>query len=258
MFPFDHPSDYTLVIDFLLAVALLFYFSLGEPRVWFKDRLGWVIFGYALVTVAFIGLIAYAIVFGQKVAEPIRFIVGAGMGAALALKIFAVYRERREGRQAGVRPIPIERKMMSTNSTQQDAVKSATEIWYKGKRVLRTLVQTIIPSFLGFAVVLPMIIEALGLPVDSELRLWLLAVAAGVTAVATGIARVMAIPAVNAWLIKIGLGSVPADAVEVRTYAHGAPVIVKPDPKVEEPFFIGTTPAPVEPAVKPWEADPNG
>jgi hypothetical protein len=102
---------------------------------------------------------------------------------------------------------------MSTPTTDQ--VKDATTIWYKGKRVLRTLVQTAIPSFLTFALVLPAIIEALGLPADSELRLWLIALAAGVTAVATAIARVMAIPAVNAWLIKIGLGSVPADALFV-------------------------------------------
>lgn len=107
----------------------------------------------------------------------------------------------------------------------------AIEIWYKSKRVLRTIVQTVIPSFLGFAVVLPMIIEALGLPVDSELRLWLLAVAAAVTAVAGAIARVMAIPQVNAWLIKIGLGSVPAEAV-ISSAATGEAIAVETDPKV--------------------------
>lgn len=94
-----------------------------------------------------------------------------------------------------------------------DTVKSATEIWYKAQRVLRTVVQIGIPAFLAFALVLPQIIEALGLPVDSELRLWLVAVAAIVTAVAGAISRVMAIPAVNAWLTKIGLGSVPKRAV---------------------------------------------
>lgn len=102
---------------------------------------------------------------------------------------------------------------MSTPSN--DAVKAATDIWYKGKRALRTLVQTVIPAFLGFALVLPAIIEAAGLPVDSELRMRFVAVAAGVTAVATGLSRIMAIPKVNAWLIKIGLGSVPLSAIEV-------------------------------------------
>lgn len=116
---------------------------------------------------------------------------------------------------------------MSTPSTEE--VKEATTIWYKAQRVLRTLVQTAIPAFLGFALVLPAIIEALGLPVDSELQLWLVALAAGVTAVATAIARVMAIPAVNAWLTKIGLGSVPKSAL-VQSPASGD-VYVKQDKK---------------------------
>lgn len=116
---------------------------------------------------------------------------------------------------------------MSTPSN--DAVKAATTIWYKGKRVLRTFVQVVIPAFLGFAVVLPLIIEALGLPVDSELRLWLVAVAAGVSAVAAGIARVMAIPAVNAWLIKIGLGSVPQSALETETTTGTVTVVRDPN-----------------------------
>lgn len=72
-----------------------------------------------------------------------------------------------------------------------------------------------IPAFLSFAVVLPEIIKALGLPVDGALYAWLITVAAGVTAVATGLSRVMAIPAVNAWLVKIGLGSVPKNAPDV-------------------------------------------
>lgn len=89
------------------------------------------------------------------------------------------------------------------------------DIINKGQRVLRTIVQVGIPAFLGFALVLPQIIEALGLPVDSELRLWLVGVAAAVTAVAGAIARVMAIPAVNLWLTHIGLGSVPKSAARV-------------------------------------------
>lgn len=87
------------------------------------------------------------------------------------------------------------------------------EIWYKGKRVLRTVVQVGIPAFLTFAFVLPQIIEALGLPVESDLYLWLVGLAAGVTAVAAAITRIMAIPQVNAFLVKIGLGSVPAASV---------------------------------------------
>src|SRR5690606_17601717 len=101
-------------------------------------------------------------------------------------------------------------------------------------RVLRTVIQVGIPAFLAFALALPLIIEALGLPVDSELRLWLVAVAAIVTAVAGAITRVMAIPAVNAWLVNVGLGSVPKSAISTRMSPTGAPVIVvHEDPKAD-------------------------
>lgn len=86
-------------------------------------------------------------------------------------------------------------------------------IWYQSQRVLRTIVQTGVPTFLVFATVLPQVIDALGLAVDNEVRLWLLAVAAGVTAVAGALARVMAVPAVNRWLVSIGIGSVPQSAL---------------------------------------------
>jgi len=101
-------------------------------------------------------------------------------------------------------------------------IDNVPTIWFKAQRVLRTLVQVGIPAFLGFALVLPMIIDAAGLPVDSSVRLWLVAAAAIVTAVAGGITRIMAIPAVNVWLTKIGLGAVPKSAIPVEPpYARG-------------------------------------
>lgn len=92
------PSDIALLLDFVLAVFLMLYFALGSPRTWYKDNLGWVIFSYSAVTVGFIGLIAYAIIFDQKVAEPARLVVGVLMAGALVAKILAVYRERRAAR----------------------------------------------------------------------------------------------------------------------------------------------------------------
>lgn len=92
-------SDIALLLDFVLAVFLMLYFALGNPRTWYRDRLGWVIFSYSAVTVGFIGLIAYAIIWDQKVAEPVRFLVGVLMAGALVAKILAVYRERREARR---------------------------------------------------------------------------------------------------------------------------------------------------------------
>lgn len=88
------------------------------------------------------------------------------------------------------------------------------DIWFKTQRVLRTAVQVGIPAFITFAGVLPLIVNAIGLPVDGALYLWLVGAAGVVTAIAAGLSRVMAIPAVNSWLTHIGLGSVPkAEAV---------------------------------------------
>lgn len=98
------------------------------------------------------------------------------------------------------------------------------DIWYKTQRVLRTLVQVGIPAFLSFALVLPLVIDALGLPVTGGLYLWLVGFAGGVTAVATGLSRVMAIPAVNAWLVKVGLGSVPKNAPDALVQGDGLQV----------------------------------
>lgn len=109
------------------------------------------------------------------------------------------------------------------------------EIWFKSKRVLRTLVQSGIPAFLSFAVVLPQIIKALGLPVESSLYVWLLAVAAGVTAVATGLAAVMAIPAVNAFLVSFGLGSVPKSETTKSDHEAEVPPII---PVTDEPQVL--------------------
>lgn len=95
------------------------------------------------------------------------------------------------------------------------------DIWYKSQRVFRTIVQVGIPAFLSFAGVLPLVIDALGLPVTSGLYLSLVGFAGGVTAVAAGLSGVMAIPAVNAWLVKFGLGSVPRNVRDALVQGDG-------------------------------------
>lgn len=87
------------------------------------------------------------------------------------------------------------------------------DIWFKTQRVLRTLVQVGIPAFLTFNLVLPQIIDAVGGVLPPDAFLWLNGIAAGVTAAAAALARIMAIPQVNAWLVKLGLGSVPKSQI---------------------------------------------
>ncbi|MDN3056170.1 hypothetical protein PH213_16780 [Streptomyces sp. SRF1] len=69
------------------------------------------------------------------------------------------------------------------------------------KRTIRTLLQ----GAVAFAVALPAIIDASGVPAALP---WV----AGALAVAGGLARVMALPAVEAILDRVGLGLVDEEA----------------------------------------------
>lgn len=92
-------------------------------------------------------------------------------------------------------------------------LKQATQVAFPGKAVLRTLVQIGIPAFVVLVGVIPLIIqialEELGEHMPDSVRLWLIGAAAFITAVGLAITRVMAIPAVNAWLSKLGLAATP-------------------------------------------------
>ena len=92
-------------------------------------------------------------------------------------------------------------------------LKQATQIQFPGKAVLRTLVQIGIPAFIGLVIVIPLIIEAVlaevGEFMPESFRLWLVGAAAVITGLGLTITRVMAIPAVNAWLGKLGLAATP-------------------------------------------------
>ncbi|AGW41752.1 hypothetical protein O159_17090 [Leifsonia xyli subsp. cynodontis DSM 46306] len=95
---------------------------------------------------------------------------------------------------------------MSKHLTTEN-VLDVPEIVHAGQRVLRTLVQAGIPAFLTFAVILPQVIDALGLPLTSKAYLWLVGLAGIVTGIAAALTRIMAIPTINQWLTTIGLGT---------------------------------------------------
>ncbi len=69
------------------------------------------------------------------------------------------------------------------------------------KRTVRTVIQ----GAVGLAVVLPAIVDASGIPASLP---WV----AGALAVAGGLARVMALPGVEALLDRVGLGLVDEEA----------------------------------------------
>lgn len=205
------PSDYTLILDLALGVFLALYFALGKPRVWFRDRLGWVIFGYACAVVALLALIVYGIVFGQKVDEPFRFLVGGALAAALISKTWAIHNERRRGRLAGASSSSLRKAVTMTSNTPP-------VIWYKGKRVVRTIVQalvTLVPILNGLALAASAYLtEQTGVDVPAVVFVYLNGIAVATALLMGLVARLMAVPGFNTILTKIGLGSVPASAIE--------------------------------------------
>lgn len=97
------------------------------------------------------------------------------------------------------------------------------EIWFKVQRVLRTAVQvtvagavTIAGSLAVFSVLAPQVLSAVADVLPAPVVLWLTGFIASVTAISAALARVMAIPAVDAWLKRIGLGSAPKNTTEIR------------------------------------------
>jgi hypothetical protein len=132
------PSDIAFFACLPAAVVFLLVFTLGAPRSWIHDRLGWVVALYALAVVELLGLIVYGVVFGQRVDEVPRLVVGLTLFLALVAKVAIVLVERRTGRLAR-RLSPTERKTM-TASTE------LLPVWDHAKRVARTIVQTLVSS----------------------------------------------------------------------------------------------------------------
>lgn len=84
----------------------------------------------------------------------------------------------------------------------------STQEAHPWKATLRTFVQAFIPTVLALVLALPEILDALlDAPLPAEVRTWLLGISGGAAGVAAALARLMAIPAVNDWLITLGLGT---------------------------------------------------
>lgn len=81
------------------------------------------------------------------------------------------------------------------------------DIWYKGQRVLRT-------AFTTLLTILPLIPQVIAIVQGEWAAEWLTGVAVQAVAINSALTRIIAIPAVNNWLTKIGLGSVPPTAPE--------------------------------------------
>ena len=88
------------------------------------------------------------------------------------------------------------------------------EIWFKAQRALRTAVQvavTLAGILAAFVVIAPQVLYALADVLPDSWVAWLAGAIAAAAAISAAISRVMAIPAIDRWLQKIGLGSSPRE-----------------------------------------------
>ncbi|WP_270366130.1 hypothetical protein [Microbacterium algeriense] len=90
------------------------------------------------------------------------------------------------------------------------------KVWFPLQRAIRTAVQVVVGGAAVLAtivVVAPQIIDAVADVVPGPVIAWATAAIATLAAISAAIARVMAIPAVDEWLRRIGAGSAPATFV---------------------------------------------
>ena len=96
-------------------------------------------------------------------------------------------------------------------------MSTTPEIWFKTQRTLRTIVQALVVLLPIVNAVAAAVIDYLNTQTDVTVPGWaflaLNAVVVGTAFIMGLVARVMAVPGVNDWLTKIGLGSVPKDAI---------------------------------------------
>lgn len=99
------------------------------------------------------------------------------------------------------------------------------EIWFKSQRTLRTIVQALVvlvPLANGVAAAAAAyLIEQTHLVIPGWAFLVLNAVVAATAVVMGLLARLMAVPGFNDWLTRIGLGSVPKNAVQMVQSVDG-------------------------------------
>jgi hypothetical protein len=128
-------------------------------------------------------------------------------------------------------------------TSKTSANLAVPDIWYKAQRAIRTGVQTLLSAlavWAAFSAIWPDVMAQLATILPASWVAWLAATVAAISAVALALSRIMAIPAVNAFLTKwLNLGSVPKRAlIDARTVEDGKVVeitTVAPDPKAIVP-----------------------
>lgn len=98
------------------------------------------------------------------------------------------------------------------------------KIWFPLQRAIRTGIAVVLASAAILATtvaVAPQILTAVQDVLPGPVVAWVSGVILSLTAVSAAISRVMAIPAVDAWLRKFGAGSAPRTAI-IYNFADGS------------------------------------
>jgi hypothetical protein len=111
---------------------------------------------------------------------------------------------------------PIHDAVVASTEPTVTVVTGVDEIWYKGQRVIRTVLVSAIVWVPGLIATLPLVAAAFNSPdIPPKVYLVVTGIVAGALVILGVLSRVMSIPAVNAWLTKLGAGSVPRSATVV-------------------------------------------
>lgn len=206
------------------AVANVLIYGLGSR--WWETWLGRVLFSKWLsVALVFLYIVSRRVWGDYPWYEWVALILYSFVLVSFSATTIELLIERQAPAAALELPPPNRKAVTMTNNT---TAGEAPVIWYKGKRVVRTIVQalvTLVPILNGLALAAAAYLrEQADVVVPGWVFIVLNAIIA-VTALIMGlVARLMAVPGVNDWLVKIGLGSVPAAAIQ-------APGVVAPDPR---------------------------
>lgn len=105
---------------------------------------------------------------------------------------------------------------MGDHELKQQKALDVQDIWYQRQRILRTVLQTALAFLVGLGssvgllqAVAPQVLAAVIDVLPPAVYGWLVGVFAFVIALAGALSKLMAIPIVNAWLTRVGFGSVP-------------------------------------------------
>jgi hypothetical protein len=214
----DNPVDYFIVAAVIPAVLYWLVYGIGSP--WYRSALGVVMFLFATSMALVLSLVTWTVFVGAA-PQPVRLIVYASLALGLWAKLIILLVERRA---PGPAPTNARRKdyLMAdlTESGKHLGVATDTvpDIWFKTKRVVRTIAQALIVLVPTANLIALAVAGYLTEQVDVVVPGWVFAALNGIvvaSALIMGlVARLMAVPGINAWLVKVGLGSVPAEAIK--------------------------------------------